>query len=422
MKNNEIETITGTRVIHCNHHLPTKGGLRFSETSQEDLESLAEIMSYKASLHNIPFGGAKGCININPDQYTFEEKVKITRRYTVEMWKRSMISASTDVMSPDIGTDEKIMNVIKETYKLISQNSSVDIDAVVTGKSANFGGLQFGSYAAGYGIARSIKFIDENLLTNNILKKSKLEHHSGNVKRSVIFHGFNFNHYVAARRLRFNDYKIVGITDDDHGAYSPMGFDPVEMWQYKKRNGNFKGISKSTNPPENIISQKCDIFVAGMKELSINKSIVEKLKCKVIVEAINNPLTKEAYELAIERGILVIPDLIAYSGGFIMSYLEWLKNLEHKNLTLLFKRFDANQKIHLMRLVSDTQLKSELEEISGPEESELVTSTLEEILDNSFLNALQTAEQHNIDLKTACIKIALERIFNRYYESSGNLI
>ena len=120
-------------------------------------------MSYKASFHNIPFGGAKGCVYINPQKFTFEEKVRITRRFTIEMWKRSMISASTDVMGPDLGTDDKIMNIIKETYKQIHQNNTVDIDAVVTGKSFTNGGLEFGNMAAGYGIARSIKFIEENL-------------------------------------------------------------------------------------------------------------------------------------------------------------------------------------------------------------------------------------------------------------------
>ena len=379
-------------------------------------------MSYKASFHNIPFGGAKGCVYINPQKFTFEEKVRITRRFTIEMWKRSMISASTDVMGPDLGTDDKIMNIIKETYKQIHQNNTVDIDAVVTGKSFTNGGLEFGNMAAGYGIARSIKFIEENLNNYSTFGKYKLETLTGNMKRSVLFHGFNFNQYVAARRLSFYDFKVVGVTDHDNGAYSPMGFDPVELWQYKKRNGSLKGISKNINNPENVISQKCDYFVAGSHELSVDKALVEKLRCKVIIEASNNPLTKEATEVAKDRGILVIPDMLAYSGGFIVSYLEWLKNLEHKNLTLLFKRFEGNQKKHLLRLVTDTHLKSGLEEIAGPEENELVTSTLEEIMDTSFINLLKVSEQHSMDLKTACIKIALERIFQTYYESGGNVI
>ena len=141
--------------------------------------------------------------------------------------------------------------------------------------------------------------------------------------------------------------------------------------------------------------------------------MVEKMKCIVIIEAINNPLTKEAYELAKDRGILIIPDLLAFSGGFIVSYLEWLKNIEHKNLIHLFKRFETNQKMHLMRLITDTQLKSGLEEISGPEEN---------VLDTCFVYALKIAENHSLDMKTACVKIALERIFQRYYESNGNFI
>jgi glutamate dehydrogenase (NAD(P)+) len=159
-RNNEIELITGTRIIHSNHHLPSKGGLRFSiSTSHEDLEALAANTSYKAALNNIPFGGAKGCVYIDPSKYTYEEKVRIVRRFTVELWKRSMIGASTDVMGPDIGTDEKMMNIIKDTYKSVISSNSVDVDAVVTGKSVAFGGIKDSRIASGYGTASVAKYI-----------------------------------------------------------------------------------------------------------------------------------------------------------------------------------------------------------------------------------------------------------------------
>lgn len=159
-RHNEIELITGTRIIHSNHHLPSKGGLRFSiHTSHEDLEALAANTSFKAALHNIPFGGAKGCINIDPTKYTYEEKVRIVRRFTVELWKRSMIGASTDVMGPDIGTDDKMMNIIKDTYKSVISSNSVDVDAVVTGKGVSFGGIKDSKIASGFGTACVAKYI-----------------------------------------------------------------------------------------------------------------------------------------------------------------------------------------------------------------------------------------------------------------------
>lgn len=171
-RNNEIELITGTRIIHSNHHLPSKGGLRFSiRTSHEDLEALAANTSYKAALHNIPFGGAKGCIYIDPTKYTYEEKVRIVRRFTVELWKRSMIGASTDVMGPDIGTDDKIMNIIKDTYKSVISNNSTEVDAVVTGKGVAFGGIKDAKIASGYGTACVVKFLQVFKIMNFIFLK-----------------------------------------------------------------------------------------------------------------------------------------------------------------------------------------------------------------------------------------------------------
>jgi len=159
-RNNEIELITGTRIIHSNHHLPSKGGLRFSiTTSHEDLEALAANTSYKAALHNIPFGGAKGCIFIDPLKYTYEEKVRIIRRFTVELWKRSMIGASVDVMGPDIGTDDRMMNIIKDTYKSVISSNSVEVDAVVTGKGINFGGIKDSKIASGYATSVVAKYV-----------------------------------------------------------------------------------------------------------------------------------------------------------------------------------------------------------------------------------------------------------------------
>ena len=188
LRNNEIKTIKVLEYIHSNHHLPTKGGLRFSvDTSMEDLEGLANLMSYKAALHDIPFGGAKGCIFIDPKKFSYEEKVRITRRFTIELWKRSMIGPSTDVMNPDIGTDDKMMNIIRETYKNVISTNEVEIDAVVTGKGVAFGGIGVSKQASGYGVARAVKFVKENL-NNPILQKSNLG--VGGSKKSVIIQGY----------------------------------------------------------------------------------------------------------------------------------------------------------------------------------------------------------------------------------------
>ena len=410
MRNGEIETITGTRIIHSNHHLPSKGGLRFSsDTSIEDLEGLACLMSYKAALHDIPFGGAKGCIYIDPEKYTFEEKVRIMRRYTVEMWKRSMISASTDVMGPDIGTDSRMMNIIKETYKNVIDQSNVYADAVVTGKSVAFGGLGVSNMSAAYGIARAAKYVEENM-NNKILKNIGFGLGS---KKSVIIQGFGETSYKLAKYLFKGEFKIIGITDGDHGCFNAAGFDPDEIWDYKNKKESLQGISRSLNKPEEILSQRCDILIPT-KELSITKTIAETLRCKLVIEGSNSPLTKDSIEILKKNNIVVLPDLLSYSGSFICSYLEWLKNLEHKNLTLLFKRFESNSRKTMIRILATSDMGKAMEDYQGPEEDELVLSTLEEIMDGSFKNVLEQAEEFDTDLRTAAYKIAIERIYNKY--------
>lgn len=418
LRNNEIRTITGIRVIHSNHLLPTKGGLRFSvDTAPEDLEGLANIMSFKAALHNIPFGGSKGCIYINPSKFSYEEKVRIVRRFTVEMMKRSMINSATDVMNPDVGTDEKIMNVVKETYKTLVSNNDVNIDSVVTGKSVNFGGIGVSKQAAGYGLCRTASFVLENL-DNKILKTTGLG--TGGSKKSVIIQGFGQIGYNMAKFLVKNDFKVVGMTDENVGCFNPMGFDPDEVYAYKKKNDGLQGISKSLNKPEDVLSQKCDIFVSSDREMNFTKNMAEKVRCKLFIEACNAPATKDALDILNKRGIVVIPDVISYSGGFIVSYLEWLKNLEHRNLTLLIKRFESNSRKVLLKLLATSEFGGAVQDnFTGPTEDELVLMTIDEIMDNSFRDVLAVAEEFNIDLKTAAFKLAIERIYNQYKNLGG---
>lgn len=409
---NEIKTITGVRVIHSNHLLPTKGGLRLSvDTPIEDLEGLANLMSYKAALHDIPFGGAKGCIMIDPKKYTYEEKVRIVRRFTVEMWKRSMISASTDVMNPDIGTDETIMNIIKDTYKNLVAKNDVNIDAVVTGKSVPFGGIGVSKQAAGYGVSRAASYVIDNL-DNKILKKSGLE--LGGSKKSVILQGFGLVGVNLGKFLVKKDFKIVGITDEGTGCFNPAGFDPEEIYAYKKQNDGLHGISRTLNKPEDILTQKCDIFISCQREMSVTKSLAEKIKCKLLIEASNAPCTKDALHTLNKRNIVVIPDILSYAGGFIISYLEWLKNLEHRNLTLLSRRFDINSRQILLQSLMTSDIGNFKDNYSGPTEDELVLMTIEEIMDKSFKKVLQIAEEYDIDLKTAAFKIAIESIYQKY--------
>jgi glutamate dehydrogenase (NAD(P)+) len=381
----------------------------------EDLEALSCLMSYKASLHDLPFGGAKGCIYINPKNYTFEEKVRITRRFTVELWKRSLISPSTDVMGPDIGTDEKYMNIIRDTYKNIMPQTDVALDAVVTGKSKQFNGIGVRKQCPAFGAYRCAKFIEENI-ENKILSETGLA--NGGSRKSVIIHGYSETAYRIAKILTKSDFKVVGIADGDYACFNIIGFDPDEIWAFKKKHDTLKGISKSLNNPIEVMSQKCDILIAT-EELGGDRTIAEGVKCKLVIEAANAPFNKEAQDIFKQRKITVVPDILSFSGNFICSYLEWLKNLEHRKLTLLFKRFESNSRKTLLKMLATSDFGLLKDNYLGPEEDELILSTIEEIMDQSFTNVLEVAEEFNIDLRTAAYKIALERIYEKYKSIGG---
>lgn len=370
-------------------------------------------MSYKTSLLDIPFGGAKGCIFIDPNEYTFEEQVKITRRFTVELWKRSMINAATDVMGPDEGTDERIMNIIRETYCNVISNNTINIDSVVTGKSVALGGVGVSKISAGWGIACAIRNLEHHL-SHKAIAGSGLS--SGRSKKSIIIHGWNLRTKQAASFLVKKDYKIVGIVDGQHGCFNAIGFDPDEIWDYRAKHGSLEGISKNLNNPAEILSQKCDIFLAGAGELSIGKEIAENIRCKLIVEGCNSPFTGEAFESLRKNEKVVLPDIIAYTGSLICSYLEWLKNLEHRNLTLLFKRFEANMRNNLLDMLSSSDIGTKKPSYKGPEEDDLILSTIDEMQDVAFKKVLNEASDHNIDLKSAALKIAIENIYNISYK------
>jgi len=197
-----------------------------------------------------------------------------------------------------------------------------------------------------------------------------------------------------------------------------MGFNINDIEDYKKRNGNLKGISKSLYQPSEILSKKCDIYVP-CKESIVNKSIAENIQCKLVIEASNFPMQQEALEAFKQRNIMIIPDLLSYSGGYIVSYLEWLKNLEHRNLTLLFKRFESNSINTLTKMLTTADFGVIKKPYKGPEESDLILTTLEEIISNSFGNMLNVAEEHNVDLREAAYIIALNRIYDSYKSTGG---
>jgi len=332
-----------------------------------------------------------------------------------------MIKASCDIMSVDVGSDSKMMNVIKDTYKTVINSNSVEIDAIVTGKGTRFGGLEAYEKSFGLGTASIVNFLEQNCGNFKSLRETNLQ--TGGSKKSVILKGFGKNGAAAARELleMNSHFKIVGITHGGYGIYNQIGIDPEEMSYYlEKHDDRLEGFSKNVVDEHLIMSRKCDIIIATDKEFSINEELAKTFNCKVFVDGLNaSPLTFEAESILLQKKVLIIPSVLSYSGQFICGYLEWLKNLEHRNLTILFKRFEKNLRNQFISMI--TKRKDQKEVYEGPTENELVITTIQEMMDQAFSNVIETAENDGLTLRQAAYSIGLNRVYNHYKEKGISL-
>jgi glutamate dehydrogenase (NAD(P)+) len=334
------------------------------------------------------------------------------------MWKRSMISASVDVMGPDNGTTNKTMNIIKDQYKLLLTTNSVDIDNVVVGKSPNFGGLEAYNLSQGLGIACAVNYLVQNITASK--KVHQITHLDiSKHKKSIIVQGFGKAGYHSAKRLYESGfYKIIGITNGSKAIYNPIGFHPDKVNKYFNENKTIENYPAGENLSTNeVLSRKCDIVIATMGEHSVCKDVAQNLKCKFFVEGRSVPQTEEAEEIIKSKDIIVIPDLLASSGTHVCGYIEWLKNLEHRNLTMLFKRHESKVRQEFINMLDSSHNHSQKGKFEGPTENDLVESAIEEMIFTSFEKIVDESLTNDIDLRTAAYKISLEKMYSFFDEN-----
>ena len=414
-----IEVIEAYRAQHSHHKLPCKGGIRFSEeVNRDEVMALASLMTYKCAIVDVPFGGAKGGIKINPRNYTPYELEKITRRYTSELIHKNFIGPGIDVPAPDYGTGEKEMSWIFDTY-LAMHPGDVNAAACVTGKPVAQGGVRGRKEATGKGVFYGIREV-----TNNSEFMEKLKLPLGVKGKKVIVQGLGNVGYHATKYLRENGAIIIGIAEFDGGIYNEGGLNEDEVFEFKSSKGsvlNFPGAKNFANSIE-LLYEKCDILVPAALENVINESNVDKLNCSIIAEASNGPLTDYADEVCEKKNILVIPDVYLNAGGVTVSYFEWLKNLSHVRYGRLEKKFTENLNTHILNQLEELTGKkvSEIEKkfiLHGPDEIDLVDSGLEETMSNSFNQIYQCYKKYKTkNLREASFVLAINKVSTTYTE------
>ncbi len=314
MDDGHTEMFTGYRVQHHLSVGPTKGGLRYHpDVTLGEVAALAMWMSWKCSLCGLPYGGAKGGVTCDPRRMSRGELERMTRRFTQEMIP--FIGPHVDVMAPDLGTNEQVMAWMMDTYSMHEGNP---VPQIVTGKPLSLGGSAGRKEATGRGVA----YLVNRALDNLDLKSEGLR---------VVVQGFGNVGSVAAQQLHRFGAKIVGISDQTGGFFNPRGLDVNKLIDYTAKHGSLEGFTEDgdrvTN--EELLQLECEVLVPAALERQITGENVGKIRCRVLAEAANGPTTIEADTVLRQRDdILVLPDVLCNAGGVIVSYFEWVQDLQ----------------------------------------------------------------------------------------------
>jgi glutamate dehydrogenase (NAD(P)+) len=416
---NDYQVIEAYRVQHSHHRMPTKGGIRYAETvDQDEVMALAALMTYKCALVDVPFGGAKGGIRINPRNYSEEQLQNITRRYTTELVKKNFIGPGIDVPAPDYGTGPREMAWIMDTYQVL-RHGEVDSIACVTGKPITQNGIRGRAEATGrgvfYGIRECMSHADDMQrlgLTPGIAGKTMVVQGLGNV-------GSN----TALISQLEGDVKIVGVAEREGSISNPNGIDIEKLLAFRKDTGSIIGFPGTTHigGPLAALELECDILVPAALENQITVENAPRIKAKIIAEAANGPVTADADPILIAKGCLILPDFYINAGGVTVSYFEWLKNLSHHRFGRLENRFHHNQFNALLNKIEDMTGKKATERerellTRGGTEIELVNSGLEDTMITAYNQIRETFVQHNDikDVRTAAFVCSLKKIAGDY--------
>ena len=305
-----LEVFTGFRVQHSIDRGPAKGGIRYTpDLTLDETRALASWMTWKCAVVDIPFGGAAGGVICDPDKLSKRELERLTRRYTAELME--LLGPEKDVPGPDINTDGQIMAWIMDTYSMHVRHT---VNAVVTGKPLELGGSHGRIEATGRGLM---------IVCDEAAKKLGMSPD----QTRVVIQGFGNVGSNAARLMRRRGYKIVGVSTSKSGLYNKNGIDIEALSLYYQHNRTLSGFpgSEETNSAELLVTD-CDILIPAALENQITTRNAERVKAKVLCEGANGPTTAEADEILVDKGVFVIPDILANSGGVTVSYFEWVQD------------------------------------------------------------------------------------------------
>ncbi len=415
----EYHVIEAYRVQHSHHRLPTKGGIRYAlSVNQDEVMALAALMTYKCAIVDVPFGGAKGGVKINPRAYSEFELEKITRRYTTELIRKNFIGPGIDVPAPDYGTGAREMAWIVDTYQTF-KHGDIDSAGCVTGKPVSQNGIRGRAEATGRGVFYGLR---EVCSFKEDMAKVGLE--PGIEGKTMVIQGLgNVGYHTARISINEGGVKLIGVAEYEGAIVKEDGIDIEALMTHRRETGSILDFPGAKNLPkrEDALELECDILVPAALENQIHAGNASRIKAKIIGEAANGPVTADAEDTLLKKGIIIVPDMYINAGGVTVSYFEWLKNLSHMRFGRMEKRFNANTYENLVSTVERLTGK-----VIGPKERSVLTRGADEIdlvnsgLEETMIEAYRQIRDVYIsydkitDLRTAAFVSALNKISSDY--------
>ena len=416
---NQIEIFHGWRAVHSTHRLPVKGGLRFStNVNQEEVEALASLMTFKCAVVDVPFGGAKGGLLIDPKQYDEESLEKITKKFARELIRKGYLSPARDVPAPDMGTSQREMGWILDAYKSLRPDD-INHAACVTGKSTDHGGIKGRLEATGRGVCEALKefFRHSNELTKHGIDGTLSD-------QTIIVQGFGNVGINSAKALYDNGARIIGVAEREGGIFSEDGIDIYQLEKYQSEKQTILNFPNTQNVKKSIdlLSYKCDILIPAALEGVITLNNADTIQAKIICEGANGPITYRANKKLLEKKKVIIPDIYANAGGVTVSYFEWIRNTSHIRMGRLNKRYEEDRGeaiIKAIQSISDKNIPKNLikQLVHGANEEDIIASGLEDTMRTSFQDMLENKEKYDLDsYRMSAYAVALKKIEKSYLE------
>jgi len=417
----EYKVFRGWRATHSEHRLPAKGGIRYAlEVNQDEVEALASLMTFKCAVVNVPFGGSKGGLCIDPRAYSREDLDRVTRHFALELEKKGYLSPALNVPAPDMGTGQREMALMADIYRTLHPED-IDAAACITGKPPEMGGVEGRTEATGRGVQYAMQ---EFFRHADDVSTAGLS--PGLAGKKIVVQGLGNVGYHAAKFLQEEDGCVIaGIIERDGGIWNESGLNVENVFQHLQQNGGVKGFPAAVHIANgnSLLEADCDILIPAALEGQIDEDNADKIQAKLIVEAANGPVTAEADVILREKGTIIIPDMYANAGGVTVSYFEWTKNLAHMRFGKMgrrFMQFRAETAVDAMEQVLGKSLPDNFRKEFQREADELnlVRSGLEDTMCEAYqeIRKIWRSRDDVPDLRTAAYILAISRVAHYYTE------